>query len=78
MAPEGAVDDDSIIIFNLGCHQMLTSILMKNLHNGDGTGEYSVYIGKSIDGPWEFVISGVLNQSSSCSDKIESIKIKRR
>ena len=78
IAPEGAVDDDASLILNLGCPQKITSVLIKNLRSDlGGTKEFSIYIGNNLVGPWELMGTGEINQTETCTDEMEIIRIKK-
>lgn len=78
IAPNGAVDDDAALVLDIICPQKITTVLVKNLLAGQGgTKEYTIYIGSDLDGPWELMHTGEMNQTDSCQDSLEVIRIKK-
>ena len=78
LLPRGLLMMTPTLILNLGCPQKITSVLIKNLRSDiGGTKEFSIYIGNNLVGPWELMGTGEINQTETCTDEMEIIRIKK-
>ena len=62
---EGAVNEDAELILNLGCHQNVKIIQIKNLERDlGGTDRFSIFVSENSFGPWAVLLTGELNQTA--------------
>ena len=79
VAPKGSIDDDANLIVDLVCPQKISSVILKNLATGSGgTKAYSIYLGYSLEGPWNLVTMGKLNESFSCEEDLIHLHVQKR
>ena len=75
-APKGAIIDDAKLILHLGCHKKITSFQLKNLNKDlGGTKTFSLYVAKTISGPWILIATEQLTQTDTCSEEVVTFRI---
>ena len=63
-APAGETGSNSLMMLDLRCSTKINTISFKNLINGNGIKEFSIFLSATEDGPWNPLINGTLEPES--------------
>ena len=63
-APAGETGSNAFMILDLRCSTKINTISFKNLVNGNGIKEFSIFLSATEDGPWTPLINGTLEPES--------------
>ena len=64
-APDGQTGSNAQLIVDLRCSTKVETILFKNLAEGRGIKDFSIYLSNAEDGPWTLMMNGTLEQETN-------------